>query len=170
MIDKLYEVERALQRRPEKFLEKFKLNTMHIDYHEPFVDRIWFQYDETTRVYFHKIYPSKSSEAALFHPHPWESAIRILHGGYEMGIGHSKDNTVPKIDCKLFLPDYTIYEMVEKDAWHYVNPLATPSYSIMVTGKLNGREMPVEPNKKFRKLKKKEIDDILEIVYETYAR
>ena len=170
MIEKLHEVEQAMLRRPEKFLKNFKLNTMHIDYHEPFVDRIWFQYDKIHRVYFHKIFPSQSSEAALFHPHPWKSAIRIMDGGYEMGVGHSKTLKAPPIDCKLWLDKYTVYEMVEKDAWHYVNPLYSPSYSTMVTGELTGRKMPVEPDRKFRKLTKAEREDILDVVYTTYAR
>lgn len=37
--------------------------------------------------------------------------------------------------------------MYEMDGWHYVNPIDGPCYTVMVTGRLNGREMPVEPNK-----------------------
>lgn len=170
MLDKLFEVEAALLRRPKEFLKKYKLHTMFIDYHEPFVERIWFQYDKESRAYFHKIHPCTAEDSALFHPHPWESAIRIMKGGYEMGVGHSKTKKIPKVDCKLFLQDYTSYEMIEKDAWHYVRPIDRPSYSIMVTGKLTGRIMPVEPEKKFRELKKSEIKDILDIVYKFYER
>lgn len=170
MIKKLYEIESELYPHLEKMMENINsLNTMHIDYHEPFVNRIWFQYDEKHRVYLHKIFPSQSSEAALFHPHPWKSAIRIIWGSYEMGVGHSETNEVPKIDCKLHLPQYTTYEMVEENGWHYVNP-RIPSYSLMVTGELNSRQMPIEPRKEFRKLTEEEITDILDVCMEFYCR
>lgn len=170
MIKKLYEIEQELYPHLEKMLENPNvLNTMHIDYHEPFVNRIWFQYDEKHRVYLHKIFPSKSSNDALFHPHPWKSAIRIVSGGYEMGVGHSSTNEVPKIDCKLLLPECTLYEMLEEDGWHYVNP-KHPSYSLMVTGELNSRKMPVEPHKEFRKLNEEEIEDMLDVFMRFYIR
>lgn len=165
MIDKLYEVEASLMK---DILSK-PLNTLRIDYHQPFVNRIWYQYDETYRVYLHKIFPAKTSNDALFHPHPWKSAIRIISGRYEMGVGHSNTNKIPKIDCKLVLSAGTVYEMLEEDGWHYVNPIKKASYSLMVTGELNKRKMPIEPLKEFRKLNKKEISEILE-VFETYYR
>lgn len=87
--------------------------------------------------------------------------MEIIKGKYEMGIGHSNTNEFPKTDCKLILPAGTIYEMTEKDGWHYVNPIDGPCYTLMVTGELNGREMPIEPNKEFRKLNDSEISDII---------
>lgn len=156
MLEVLYEVEKNIR----DLLVDNELHTMYIDYHKPYVSRIWFQHGEY-RVYLHKIESCDTVEV-LYHPHPWESAIRIVEGRYEMGIGHSKDDFAPRTDCKLILPAGTCYEMVEPDAWHYVKPLDGPSYSIMVTGKLTGRKMPIEPEKEFRKLTEDEIVDILE--------
>ncbi len=192
MLNQLHKVEKDILKiifkaQKDRINGYKNLNTMHIDYHEPFVNRIWFQYDEKHRVYLHKIFPIKQStwakknvigwsdeeiakdkQKALFHPHPWESAIRILEGKYEMGIGHSETNEIPAVDCKLILPTYSEYEMVDENGWHYVSPLSKPSYSIMVTGNLNEREMPVEPNKKFRKLMPQEAHSILETVRKVY--
>ena len=137
------------------------IKTMYIDYHKPYVSRIWFKDEENDcRVFLHKIEPCNESKEALYHPHKWDSAIKINHGEYEMGIGHSDTNETPVTDCKLILGAGSCYEMTEKDGWHYVSP-KTNVYSLMVTGNLNGREMPIEPDKQFRKLTKMEVEDIL---------
>lgn len=156
MITTLLEVEKILH----TLLINNKLHSMYIDYHKPFVSRIWFQYGEN-RVYLHKIEKCLESSEALYHPHPWESAIRIISGHYEMGVGHSTTEEQPKTDCRLILPTSSLYEMTEPDAWHYVNPLDEPVYSLMVTGKRNGRTMPIEPKKEFRQLTTEECSDIL---------
>ncbi len=142
-------------------MEKGIMKTMYIDYHKPYVSRIWFPFEDQYRVYLHKIEPCEDHLEALFHPHPWQSAIYIVKGWYEMGIGHSSTNEVPVTDCRLIVGPGTKYEMTEKDAWHYVRPIKTPVISLMVTGNLNHREMPVEPNKEFRELTQEEINDIL---------
>jgi len=160
MLEKLEEIKRIL---PELLLEKLldnQLHTMYIDYHKPFVSRIWFQHDDI-RVFLHKIEVCKSSSEALYHPHKWDSAMEILNGTYEMGIGYSQTNEIPKTCCKIILNTGNQYEMTEPDGWHYVRPI-TNCYTLMVTGRLNGRQMPIEPTKKFRELEYDEICDILD--------
>jgi hypothetical protein len=156
MLDVLFQVEKNIL----DLLNKSALHTMYIDYHLPFVKRVWFQYGEY-RVYLHLIEPCNDDLDVLYHPHPWKSAIRIVEGKYKMGIGHSETNEIPKTDCTLILPKGSCHEMVEKDAWHYVRPIDGPSYSLMVTGELNNREMPLESSKSFRELTKEEVDDII---------
>ena len=144
--------------------ENIKFHTMYIDYHYPYVKRIWFQY-ASWRVYLHCIeaFPTEGDgyKDALFHPHPWQSVVKLIHGEYEMGVGHSETNEIPKIDCKLFLSAGSNYEMTEENGWHYVYPIDKDVYSLMITGIKNERVMPLEPDKKFRKLDKNEILDIL---------
>lgn len=156
MISKLEEV---LSNLPQLLLNS-EVNTMYIDYHKPYVSRIWFQCGEN-RVFIHKIEPCDDSIEALYHPHKWDSAMYICNGKYEMGIGHSDNNEIPKTDCKLILPKGTYYEMTEMDGWHYVNPIDGPCYTVMVSGRLNGREMPIEPNRGFRALNQEEVLNIL---------
>lgn len=163
MLQVLYTVEKQL----DFLLKNAQTKSMYIDYHQPYVSRIWFDFNQF-RVSLHKIEPSDGLEDVLFHPHPWQSAIRILRGSYEMGIGHSETLEVPKVDCKIILPAGACYEMTEKDEWHYVNPIWTPSYSLMVSGPPTGREMPVEPDKEFRELTDKEYHDIMDVVNEYY--
>lgn len=149
-----------------ELLETSELHTLYIDYHKPYVRRIWFQYQEY-RVYLHQIEPTEETEA-LYHPHPWDSIIRIIRGSYEMGVGHSMDQTVPKSDCKLILPSGSVYEMTEPNGWHYVSP-QEPIWSLMITGNRNNRQMPVEPHKTFRTLTENETNEILDLVKSVYT-
>ncbi len=156
MIEKLLEIEKNLR----DILLRSEIHTMFIDYHKPYVKRIWVQHDDL-RIYLHEIDPCGESSEALYHPHPWKSAVKILKGHYEMGIGHSSTDEIPKTDCKLILPQGSVYEMIEEDAWHYVNPLDGPIFSLMITGERNQRKMPVEPMKEFRKLTDDEFEKMI---------
>lgn len=160
MLELLYKVEDLLIELLYKNIDN--IQTMYIDYHKPYVSRIWFIDKELDcRVFIHKIERCEESSEALYHPHKWDSAIRIISGEYEMGIGHSETNEIPKTDCKLILGGGSCYEMTEKHGWHYVSPKKFHTYTLMVIpNRLNGREMPIEPKKDFRKLQRSEVEDI----------
>ncbi len=168
MIEKLLEIEDKLDSLLQKLTtQESQLHSMYIDYHKPYVRRIWFQHEEY-RVYVHEIEACAESSEALYHPHPWKSAIRIIDGKYEMGVGHSETNKIPSTDCKLILVPGTLYEMTDPDSWHYVNPIRMPVYSLMVTGGRSGRQMPVEPKKTFNKLSHLECQNIIKVFNEYY--
>lgn len=121
----------AIEKNLSEWLVEDDWNTLNINYHPPFVKRVWGYWD-TCRVSLHKIYPCKEGEA-LFHPHPWPSAVRILSGRYEMAIGFGSGNETPPVAAKLILPAGTTYEMTHPNGWHYVRPLDEPSFSLLVT-------------------------------------
>lgn len=106
--------------------------TLLVDYHPPIVKRVWGYY-QGYRVSLHKIYPCQEWEA-LFHPHPWPSAMRILSGTYEMAVSCSEGKDVPPVAAKLILTAGASYEMTHPDSWHSVRPLEEPVFSLMVTG------------------------------------
>lgn len=160
MLEKLQLIRTALPELLSRAAAGGIVKTLYIDYHKPYVSRIWFPFEDV-RVFIHKIAPCEDSSQALYHPHKWDSAMEILAGTYEMGIGHSVTNAIPKTDCKLILPAKTQYEMTEKDGWHYVRPIGGPAWTLMITGNLNGREMPVEPKQKLRPLTREEISDMV---------
>ncbi len=135
-----------------------ELKDLYIDYHHPMVERLWMDWEEC-RIYLHCIHPCEAGEA-LYHPHPWASAIHVLDGSYEMGVGHGKTN--PPIAATIILGKGTKYEMVDPDGWHYVRPLSEPSYSIMVTGKPWNNEAK-KATKELFGLSKERREELIEI-------
>jgi hypothetical protein len=105
--------------------------TLDINYEPPHVERLWLQYHPEYRLYVHLIHPC---DTALFHPHPWPSAVMILEGSYEMAIGFGESEAMPPVAATTILTAGSSYEMLDPDAWHSVRPLEQPSLSIMLTG------------------------------------
>lgn len=122
---------RAEDRLPDLLKNADEWNTLDIDYEPPRVERLWQQFEDGYRVLLHRIHPC---ETALFHPHPWPSAVKIISGLYEMGIGHGVGAQDPREAATVHLATGSSYEMIDPDGWHYVRPLGVPSLSVMVTG------------------------------------
>jgi len=134
MLANLTLVERMLGGLLKQSPDKWK--TLHIDYEPPRVERCWCEVEGGLRVMLHRIH---SCDKALYHPHPWPSAIRIVTGVYEMGLalGHTASSTEPNTYTEVartVLAAGSRYEMIEPLGWHYVRPLKEPSLSIMVIG------------------------------------
>ena len=157
MLSKLYTIEHEL---PALLFTEW--NSLYINYHPPIVERLWRQVGEY-RVYLHRIHTCAPGQA-LLHPHPWPSAIRVLEGSYEMGVGYGKGTTPPPIACKMIMhiePGSTLcYEMADPDGWHYVRPIGGPSLSLMVTGKPWNREAP-RSNDPLSPMSEQQITDLL---------
>jgi len=100
--------------------------SVFVDYEPPFVERLWYQFDEEYRIFLHRVHPSASGEA-LYHPHPWPSLVRVLttgSGGYEHGIGYDglRTGAPPPVAAVQKNRDDGgfIYEMTDPHSWHYV--------------------------------------------------
>lgn len=137
MIDQLKQIEDkmilSLLNQPDKW------KTLLINYHPPMVERCWIQIGNY-RLYLHFIHPCEAKDA-LFHPHPWPSAMHVLHGRYEMGLGFGPGNEEPPKMCTLLLENGgAYYDMTHIDGWHYVRPIGGPCATVMLAGKLWGRE------------------------------
>lgn len=137
MLKILYKVEKIL---PKLLENDDNWNSIYVNYHHPFVERLWMQYG-TYRIYLHRIYPCKKRDA-LFHPHPWPSAMRIYDGKYEMAIGFGTGDKTPPISAVLLMTAGSEYEMTDPNCWHYVRPIGKPTMSLMVTGKPWNRLSP----------------------------
>jgi hypothetical protein len=136
MLDILARVEAALP----GLLAKADWQSLDINYHPPFVERLWRPW-ESYRISLHRIHPCPPSDA-LFHPHPWPSAMRILDGTYEMAIGYGSGTTPPPFAARIIASGDFRYEMIDPDSWHYVRPIDRPAMTIMVTGAPWKREAP----------------------------
>ena len=73
VLDTLAAVERGL---PALLRDEGAWKSLLVDYHPPTVERLWRPWG-AGRVYLHRIHPCARAEA-LFHPHPWPSAMRVL--------------------------------------------------------------------------------------------
>lgn len=135
-LDALKQVEDLL---PELLLRN-DWETVDIDYHPPRVERVCLKYG-SLRINLHRIHATTSSEA-LFHQHPWPSAMRVLMGSYEMGLGFGVEEKAPPLAATVMLTEGVSYEMLHPNGWHYVCPVTELSYSLMVSGcPWPGREM-----------------------------
>ena len=143
---------------PELLVDADAWQGLYIDYHPPVVERLWRQWRQY-RVYLHMIHPCKP-EDALFHPHPWPSAVEIVSGKYEMTIGYGQGNTPPPIAATVVLCAGSTYEMTEVNGWHAVRPLDGMSTSLMVAGPRWDRWSPSGENKP-RELNLQEKDGLL---------
>ena len=130
MLEILKKAEDAL---PALLKDEGKWAGLYVDYHPPIVERLWTQWEDY-RISLHFIYPCERKDA-LFHPHPWPSAMKICFGDYEMAMGYGAGEKTPPVAMTINLHTGDVYEMTHPDTWHYVRPLFGPSMSIMVTGK-----------------------------------
>lgn len=145
MIDTLKEIER--DKLPALLQDPMAWKTLLIDYYPPTVRRLWTTVGDY-RLYLHEIFPCKQEEA-LYHPHPWSSAMHILPMGsgiYEMGVSYSDENENMSQDrdtlahhlkevVRLEMRGDIYYEMTNKNGWHYVHPITWPVYTVMLTSK-----------------------------------
>jgi hypothetical protein len=127
MLNLLHEAEAEL---PTLLSEPWQ--SLQVDYHAPFVDRLWREW-RGHRLSLHRIHPCEANDA-LFHPHPWPSAMRVLEGTYEMGVGWGRGETTPPIAARIIASGRMEYEMTDPDAWHYVRPLGSPAMTVMLSG------------------------------------
>lgn len=126
-------------------------NSLDVDYHPPRVERIWTEWNEY-RIYLHCIHTCEKEEA-LYHSHPWPSAMKIISGIYEMGVGFkTPENVNIKTCATVILNSGTYYEMLNKEGFHYVRPLTKCTFTIMVTGKPWDSDSSPKPSKKLEKL------------------
>lgn len=124
-------------------------STLDVDYEPPRVERLWKPLpNEDARIYLHRIHPC---EKALFHPHPWPSAVMILSGRYEMGVGFGSGEQEPPVAARTILAAGSCYEMDHPDGWHWVRPIGGPSLSVMITG-LPWKRWSPSPEKKLNPL------------------
>jgi hypothetical protein len=131
MLDVLDRLEAAL---PALFADEAGWNSLDINYHPPRVERLWRNWGDGYRVSLHRIHPCAIADA-LFHPHPWPSAMRVLDGTYEMTVGYGVGAIAPPIAARLITTGDLRYEMIDIDAWHSVRPIGKPAMTVMVTGK-----------------------------------
>lgn len=140
MLARLLTVEAAL---PALIADVDGWKSLDINYHPPRVERLYRDLDGV-RVSLHRVWPC-APEAALIHPHPWPSAMRLIAGRYRMWIGYGAGLETPPLAALVELAAGSRYVMEDPDQWHAVMPIDGPTLSVMVTGQPWERAMPVRP-------------------------
>ncbi|MDB4984159.1 MAG: hypothetical protein JWM20_338 [Patescibacteria group bacterium] len=159
----LTDIEIAL---PQLLRQRDSWNSVYVDYEEPVVERLWMQYGNY-RISLHKIHVP-TTKSALFHPHPWPSAMRIVNGVYRMDVGYGEGSVPPPVMATILLPAGSTYEMADPDGWHSVSPVSRATYTVMVTGKPWKRESPKSSNT-LRTLTDAEREHLFEIFSSYYS-
>lgn len=116
--------------------------SLFINYHHPYVERVWCQLGNY-RIYLHFIHTC-TTEESLFHPHPWPSAIHVIEGEYEMGMGFGPGIEKPEVFSTILSQGNMYYDMSHIDGWHYVRPTKSVCSSVMLVGQPWERELPDE--------------------------
>lgn len=124
-IEYLKSVEKIL---PDLLVKPDEWNSLFVDYETPFVKRLWHQLTPNIRILLHEIHPC---ENPYWHNHSWASAMKILNGEYEMGVGFSFNSEIPseKEALKIVFTNGGYYEMLSPKQWHYVKPINEPTYT-----------------------------------------
>jgi hypothetical protein len=162
MLDVLANVEAVL---PQLLQVERDWQSLYIDYHPPTVERLWTPWRDY-RVYLHRIHPCER-EQALFHPHPWPSAMRVLEGDYEMAVGFGVGIETPPVAALMIAQGDFRYEMTHPDSWHYVRPLGRPTLSVMVTGKPWARDAP-RNSRPLQPLRQEQVAELLQLFRKQY--
>lgn len=166
MLEALHKVELAL---PELLLPEHDglWNSVDVDYEPPRVERVWRQWGDL-RIYLHFIHPCPL-EQALFHPHPWESAMGIHEGSYKMLLGYGSGETRPPARHLVILGPGSRYQMTDPDEWHCAAPDGGIAKTVMITGRRFERWSP-RPRKPLLALAKGKVAEILEYYRGRYPK
>lgn len=120
------------------WVDEARWSSLAITYEQPHVDRLWAELPPIVgrpplRVLLHCIYPCEPDKA-LWHSHPWPSAVKLLDGTYEHASGFV-DRLGLHTVARSVQPAGASYEMTDPLAWHYVRPIDGSVHTIMITGK-----------------------------------
>ena len=137
-IEKLKQIERV--KLYDLLCDPSIWKSVDVNYHPPHVERLWCQLGKH-RLFLHFSHTCKPEEP-LFHHHPWPSAIHVIDGEYEMGMGFGKGIEEPEIFSTIISKGSLYYDMPHRDGWHYIRPIDAVCASVMLTGEPWGREMP----------------------------
>lgn len=161
MLEVLAQAEKSL---PKLLRDPDGWNDIDVDYHPPRVERLWRPFGES-RIYLHRIHPCEANEA-LFHPHPWPSAMLVISGNYEMAMGYGVEE--PPMMAEIAMVPGSRYAMIHPDAWHYVRPIDKVAYSLMVSGQPWQRKAP-KSDQPLQSLTPEAKNEILEVFRSIYS-
>ena len=165
MIEKLKQIESKLLL---DLLSKPNIwNTAMIDHSKPLVEKLWTQvgnYSITLQFIHHC-----GIKDAIYHLHASPSAIHMLEGDFDMGIGFGEN--IPDEVCSMFVKGGNMYyDMKNVNGWQYIRPAVAVCSMTMLSGKPWDRMLPEsdQPNKEIDSNRKFIILEYFEKYYRRY--
>lgn len=159
MLNTLFEIEEQMP----NFLKIENWKSLFIDYEYPHVERVYLDWEEY-RINLHLIHSIPEGKEPFYHPHPWPSACRILHNRYQMKLGLAVEPDLVLDVSETIMSPGSAYEMVQKNAWHWVKPLDNKNVaSLMITGKPWGLIIPNQQGHERKSLSQDRVEAILDI-------
>ncbi len=129
------ELQTHLLKLPGYLSHPQRWQSLLINKHPPVIHRLSLKVATDRTLILHKVFPCHR-QSAYMHSHSWPFALKIISGGYEMGLGFSDNrNQVPPAVYTTLVKPGDIYEMSSSQIWHYTKPITDqPSYSVMLIG------------------------------------
>jgi hypothetical protein len=131
------ELEYEISRLKEYLQDPHKLwSSLLIEKYPPVIHRLSLKLSITRTLVLHRLFKCQNTHAYM-HSHSWPFAIKVIEGGYEMGVGFSsRRNVTPSVTYTTYVGAGNSYEMCSSDVWHYTKILepVQESYSIMLIG------------------------------------
>jgi hypothetical protein len=173
MIELLKEIE---QYQIIDLLNSSDWNSLDVDYHPPRVERVWTQLGEN-RLSLHVIHPCEEGES-LLHPHAWPAAFHVLPIGgiYEQGIAQGildpllSDTHVYRNFMKMQTKGELYYEMIHPECCHYVRPIESVVFTVMLSGPAVWTENAIKADKDLKPLKEERVEEILQTFKQFYTK
>lgn len=94
-------------------------NTLYIDYHPPFVERVWRPWG-AGRINLHIIHLCPAVQA-LKHAHDWDAAFRQVRNSYEMPFGIIRGGNEYIETGRFLIAPGSCYTLQAETMWHAVH-------------------------------------------------
>jgi hypothetical protein len=98
---------------------------------KPHTYRAFIQFGQY-RICLHRFEHCEDGEA-LYHPHPWPAAFKILKGGYNMQVGMSTHRDTEPVSVASFkMTEGSSYEIISPLTWHAIQPIGGECFTVMI--------------------------------------
>jgi hypothetical protein len=107
----IQELENLISYLPFLLEDEDKLDSLLIEKYPPVIHRLSLRLTDNRTLILHKLFHC-AGQHALMHSHSWPFALKVIEGGYEMGMGFSADrNQPPQATYKTLVKPGDTYEM-----------------------------------------------------------
>lgn len=89
----LLELEQEITRLGDYLQDQTRWQSLLIEKYPPVIHRLSFLLSPTRTLVLHRLFSCPGAHAHM-HSHSWPFALKVIEGGYEMGVGFSSQRDV----------------------------------------------------------------------------